>query len=223
MARKKANTSAFLSDLQRGGEKQMDSNKNSVNMWIIGTVVVFALLGGGYFLFRGNTGSQNQTSTLGTTQSQPSPAETAQEGIKITPPEGYTDKITLAVNGKDYTYGPIPAHFWKKDGENNILGTQYNGDVPFAWASDVAADTKLYDVEGVVGTCKNGYQADRPQVAGFVHYHATNEDKNVGYWLKHSVVTAFTWAGPPGNPDVGRKVAVGTDNQFPNICEGGPA
>jgi len=201
----------------------VDNNKNSNNMWIIGGVVVLVLIVGGYFLLRGNTGTQNQTSNPQSSQSQPTSFETAQKGVEITPPEGYTDKITLAVDGKDYSYGSIPGHFWKKDGEDKVVGVQYNGDKPFPWASDVAADTKLYDVEGVVGTCKNGYQADKPQQAGFVHFHSTNEDKNVGYWLKHTAVTDFTWAGPSGNPDVGRKVAVGTDNQFPNICEGGPA
>ncbi len=189
-------------------------------MWAVGGIAVLALVGG-YFLLKNNTSNTpNQYSS----EVAPSPRSVESSQVAaITPPSGFEDKISFASNGKSYTYGPIPGHWWQKTDDANILGVHYNGQKPFPWASDKSFDTRLYDIAGQAGTCKNGYVADKPQQDGFVHYHASNEDKNVGYWLKHTAVTAFTWAGPAGNPDVGRKVAVGLDTQFPNICEGGPA
>ncbi len=139
--------------------------------------------------------------------------------VEITPSEGLVETLPFVLDGKDYTLGPIPAHFWKLDGSTKLVAEHYSGSQPFAWASDVPADTLLYEVDGVLGSCSNGYLEDKPTENGFVHFHGSNEDNNVGFWLKHTVVTAFTWEGPPGNPDVGREVPLGVDLKFPNICE----
>lgn len=193
----------------------MENIKDKKNLSIIGIIAVIAVIIVGVFVFNQYSG--------GAEDSQETAVDATDIDNKlvvvITPSAGFDEVLSFVSNGEDFTLGPIPGHYWKQDSDTTLLAEHYNGSEPFPWASDVTADTLLYEAEGILGTCSNGYNVDKPDEDGFVHFHGSNEDSDTGFWLKHTAVTAFTWQGPPGNPDIGRNVPIGVDPLFPNICE----
>lgn len=189
----------------------------SKNILVIAGAII--LLGvAGYKIIFSNESAKNVDNEVSVSADKLE-SESEKNAIEFVADEEFKDKLSFNVNGKTYTLGPIPAHKWKMVTETQLVAEHFNGSEPFAWASDVSSDTKLYDVEGFVGSCVNGYQQDKPEQEGYVHFHGSNEDSSVGFWLKHTAVTPFTWQGPDGNPGIGREVPVGVDLEFPNICE----
>ncbi len=183
---------------------------------VIIVLIVLLVAGGlGYKLLSGT--NAEPTSDI---QVQESVSESStQPTTSIKPSSGFVEKLAFESEGNEYTLGPIPAHFWKLNSTTTLSAEHYNGSNPFAWASDMPSEALLYEVDGTIGSCSNGYLADKPSENGYVHFHGSNEDSGVGFWLKHTAVTPFVWDGPPGNPGVGREVPAGVDLKFANICE----